>query len=276
MRFDCHMHTHLCGHAIGDPLEYVESAAKNGISLITFTCHTPMIGEDFAQTGIRMSPKLLEEYKRLIAQAAEHGQKIGVEVLMGIEGEVFPNEQDMENMLKLWGNTQFDFILGSLHHIVPAYRKWLIANNITERRAVIDTYFKHLAEGTKSGRYHSMSHPDVIRLYGTVEYFKPEEHEPAIREFLQAAVDSDTCIEVNTSGLTKGDYVVHPDPLIMEWAAEMGVKLTIGSDSHAPDQVGQHFDEVLSLLAQKGFSHLHYFKQGKRISVPLSELTPTN
>ena len=24
LRFDCHMHTPLCGHAIGDPIDYVE------------------------------------------------------------------------------------------------------------------------------------------------------------------------------------------------------------------------------------------------------------
>jgi hypothetical protein len=39
-----------------------------------------------------------------------------------------------------------------------------------------------------------------------------------IREFLQAVVDADMCMEINTSGLTKVDFEVHPDPLILNWA----------------------------------------------------------
>ena len=53
-RFDCHMHTPLCGHAYGDPVEYVEAAAESGVSLVTFTCHIPMKDDRFAQEGIRM------------------------------------------------------------------------------------------------------------------------------------------------------------------------------------------------------------------------------
>ena len=37
------------------------------------------------------------------------------------------------------------------------------------------------------------------------------------------------------SGLNKGVYEVHPDPIILKWAQEMGCKLTIGSDSHRPE-----------------------------------------
>jgi len=115
-----------------------------------------------------------------------------------------------------------------------------------------------------------MSHPDVIRTYGVVEDFNPAKHEAVIRDFLQTLVNQDVCMEVNTSGLTKGDYEVHPDPLILDWASEMGVKLTIGSDSHRPASVGQFFDEVQPMLRQKGFEDLHYFKarQRQRIDMP--------
>ena len=47
-RFDCHMHTPLCGHAYGEPEEYVDQAASIGISLITFTCHIPMDGDGYS------------------------------------------------------------------------------------------------------------------------------------------------------------------------------------------------------------------------------------
>ena len=128
----------------------------------------------------------------------------------------------------------------------------------------IDSYFRHLKDGAQSGRYDSMSHPDVIRTYGEVRDFFPEDHEEVIRDFLQAVVDEDICMEVNTSGLTKGAFEIHPDPLILDWAAEMGVKLTIGSDSHRPSSVGRFFNWVQPMLREKGFKDLHYFRGRKR------------
>ena len=92
---------------------------------------------------------------------------------------------------------------------------------------------------------------------------------PVLREKLQAVVDEDICMEVNTSGLTKGDFEVHPEPLILDSASEMGVKLTIGSDSHRPNSVGQFFDTIQPLLREKGFKDLHYFRARKRIRIDM-------
>ena len=77
-------------------------------------------------------------------------------------------------------------------------------------------------------------------------------------------------MEVNTSGLIKGDFEVHPDPLILEWASEIGVKLTIGSDSHSPESIVQYFDTIQSMLRSKGFKDLYYFRgrQPHRIDMP--------
>ena len=71
-------------------------------------------------------------------------------------------------------------------------------------------------------------------------------------------------MEVNTSGLIKGDFEVHPDPLILDWASELGVKLTIGSDSHQPDTVGRFFDTIQPMLLKKGFKNLYFFRGRKR------------
>ena len=269
-RFDCHMHTPLCGHAFGDPVEYVEAAADKGLSLITFTCHIPMPDKGFGQEGIRMRRQELNEYKDLIKAARDHGKTLGVEVLYGIEAEVHPDESTLVEMDQLLQNEPFDFVLGSLHHMLPAFQGWLEANGMETDEEKIAAYFQCLGDGAKSGRYHSLSHPDVIRLYGTLEQpFKPAKHEATITQFLDAIADCGMCLEINTSGLIKGDYVVHPDPLIMQWALERDIPFTIGSDSHAPEMVGQYFDEVLAQFTAMGLKRLHYFKQGQRVAVPL-------
>ncbi len=268
-RIDCHMHTPLCGHAVGEPIEYIRHAAQTGIDLITFTCHVPLDDDRLGGPAIRMAERDLPRYVDLVAEAAEEGENLGVRVLTGIEAEICPDEAIMDRMDDVLSRHPFDFILGSLHHPLPAYRNWLEEHGLEEPREVVETYFRHLADGVRSGRYNSIAHPDVIRIYGTVDAFEPAEHEGVIREFLQTVVDEDLCLEVNTSGLTKGVYQVHPDPLILDWAAEAGARLTIGSDAHKPDSVGQKFDEILLLLAGKGFRHVHYFEQQKRRAVPI-------
>ena len=61
MRVDSHMHTALCGHAIGAPIEYAMVAVEQGIDVTTITCHIPMDGEAFGQAGIRMRRDQLDQ-----------------------------------------------------------------------------------------------------------------------------------------------------------------------------------------------------------------------
>lgn len=263
------MHTTLCGHAIGAPIEYAMMALEQGIDLISITCHIPMEWEAFGQAGIRMRRDQLETYISLVENTAKKAKDFGVEVLCGIEAEVFPDEGHMETMDEVLAAHSWDFVLGSLHAQCRSYLTWLDDNKAKDDATAIDSYFRHLIDGVQSGRYDSMSHPDVIRTYGVVSEFKPAEHEEVIRDFLQAVVEQDICMEVNTSGLNKGDFEVHPDPLILDWASELGVKLTIGSDSHKPSSVGQHFDTILPMLRSKGFKKLHYFRQRERVCIDM-------
>ena len=269
MQVDSHMHTPLCGHAVGAPIEYAKAAAVKGIDVITITCHIPMEWEAFGQQGIRMRRDQLDAYRALVADTAKRAQQYGVEVLCGIEAEVYPDETQLAPMDAILGAYEWDFVLGSLHAHCLSYLNWLKAHKVNDDYMRIDSYFRHLKDGAQSGRYDSMSHPDVIRTYGVVRSFNPAQHEDVIRDFLQALVDEDICMEVNTSGLTKGAYEVHPDPLILDWASEQGVKLTIGSDSHRPTSVGQFFDSVQPMLRAKGFKDLHYFRPRKRIRIDL-------
>jgi len=272
MKIDTHMHTPLCGHAVGTPEEFVAFASARGIDLITFTCHVPL-GPDhiFGGGNIRMAPDQLPRYNEVVAAAAEYGESLGVRVLRGIEAEIFPDPDAIRRMRETIDGSGFDFVLGSLHHHLPGYRDWLDETGLLEDEDVIRTYFKQLVGGVRSGIYDSIAHPDVIRIYGTVEPFPAEAYRPEIEEFLDALVEEDHCMEVNTSGLIKGVFEVHPAPVVLDWAAERGVRLTMGSDAHAPDQVGQHFDAVRGMLRRKGFRSLHYFEGRERREIPLAD-----
>lgn len=272
MKLDCHMHTPLCGHASGHPVEYVSKGSALGLDLMTFTCHIPMSDPDFGGPRIRMAHHQLEDYFRMVEQARVAGEEHGIEILCGIEAEVSADSGALDEMIELLNAHEFDFVLGSLHHQLKAYRDRLKRLGINEDDQIIRDYFNTLTQAAASGLYHSMSHPDVIRIYGTIDSasFCPEAYEGEIRAFLQSCVRSDTCMEVNTSGLSKGVYTLHPDPIILKWAREEGVKLTLGSDAHAPESVGQHFEKVLTCLQEEGFTTLHYYRSGQQQTTALT------
>ena len=269
-RIDCHMHTPLCGHASGEPCDYVDEAARKGISLITFTCHIPMHGEDFSQTGIRMRHADLPRYREMVKEAQAYGETLGVEVLYGIEAEIHMDQAAMADMRETIEEEPFDFVLGSLHHMLPGFRRWLEEEGCHSDEKRITGYFESLAAGAASGLYHSLSHPDVIRLYATLQDpFDPQLHAAVIKDFLDVTAESGVCLEINTSGLIKGDFIVHPDPVIMQWALERDIPFTIGSDSHNPKMVGQFFEDTLKQFKNMGLTRLHYFKKGIRQAIPI-------
>lgn len=271
MLIDCHMHTPFCGHAIGEPEEFVDAAADQGLQLITFTCHIPMDSVLFGGPHIRMPRDKLPDYQNRIREAAEHGAARGVEVLFGIEAEVYYQEEPLREMDEVLAEFNFDFVLGSLHHHCPGYTRMFIDENLFEDHPRTVRYFRDLIRGVYTRRYDSIAHPDVIRDYGGLNYFHPEAHEPLIREFLQALLDTETCMEINTSGLTKNSFEVHPHPLILRWASEMNIPITLGSDAHRPAQVAQYFPRVLNLLQDLGFRELQYFRGRERQTLSLPD-----
>lgn len=264
------MHTPLCGHAFGEPKEYVQAASDRGLHMITFTCHVPIAGDGFKQKGIRMQASELAAYRSAILEARQFGARIGVEVLYGIEAEIFPVSADLQAMHQLIAQEPFDFVLGSLHHMLPGFQMWLNQNALNTDEQIVAAYFDCLGDGAESGKYDSIAHMDVIRMYGTLKHaFHPAAYEQPIQRFLDRVAAAGVCMEINTSGLIKGDYTVHPDPLIMGWALQRNIPFTIGSDAHHPDMVGQFFDEIIPQFRSMGLKEIHFFRGRQRHRVPL-------
>ncbi|MFP4643109.1 MAG: histidinol-phosphatase [Spirochaetales bacterium] len=265
------MHTPLCGHAQGEPREYVDAAKRVGVDLITFTCHIPMDDPSFGTRGTRMAESDLPRYREMVADAAAYGKELGVEVRFGIEAEVFPDDSIMKRMDRTLERWDFDFVLGSLHHQLSSYQNRIRTEGLANDEAIIKDYFAVLAREVASRRYDSIAHPDLIRIYGTVSPFDPREYEREIRAFYESAAKHDVCLEVNTSGMIKGVYEMHPDPRTMQWAREAGCRFTLGSDSHRPESVGQYFDRALENLSSAGYREISFFRNRRREDLSIED-----
>src|SRR6185295_3020013 len=64
---DYHMHTPLCQHATGEPVEYAAHALKVGLKEIGFSDHSPMRRDDFDNWRMRFDQ--LDEYVDKVRRA---------------------------------------------------------------------------------------------------------------------------------------------------------------------------------------------------------------
>ncbi len=264
---DSHVHTPLCGHASGDPVEYVRAAAERGITILGFACHCPMTSDEFGGPRIRMGFDQIGEYRRIVRDAADLGQTLGVEVLCGIEAEYFPEPTELVAMDAMLAREPFDFVLGSVHPHLAIYKRWFAEHGIDNDAQRQRVFWRHLAEAARCGRYDAITHPDVVRCHGTIEHYDPHAHEDDIAAFCDALDEAGLCMEINTSGLFRPFGMVHPHPLILRHAAERQLPLVIGSDAHQPDRVGSGYDQVEPLLIEHGWSSMHVFRRRRHYPV---------
>ena len=73
----------------------------------------------------------------MVEEARKQGKACGTEVLCGIEAEVFPVAEELEEMKALLQAHPFDFVLGSLHHQLKAYHDWLEDRKVVSDEDII-------------------------------------------------------------------------------------------------------------------------------------------
>lgn len=258
--FDSHMHTPLCKHAEGHPVQYMEHGVAQGLAGIIMTCHSPM--PNGFSSRVRMSPEQFNEYVRLVDEAAEAAPD-GFEVLLGLESDFFPG---MEGWLReLHGRADFHYILGSVHWHIGEY---MDAFWHGDPFAFQKQYFEHLAESAETGLFDALAHPDLVKNASPVDW-DFERIRPWIEQSLDRIAATGVAMEINTSGLNKSFPEMNPGPGMLSLMAERNIPVVIGSDSHTPTRVGEGFAEALEAMATAGYESVSLFRERRRREVPL-------
>ena len=258
--FDSHMHTPLCKHAEGHPIEYMEYGVAQGLAGIIMTCHSPM--PDGFSSRVRMSPEQFNEYCALVQEAAD-AAPADFEVRLGLESDFFPG---MEPWLEdLHAKADFHYILGSVHWHIAEY---MDAFWHGDAFAFQKQYFEHLAESAETGLFDSLAHPDLIKNASPVDW-NFARIRPYIEKALDRIADTGVAMEINTSGLNKSYPEMNPGPLMLGLMAERKIPVVIGSDSHTPTRVGDSFDLALDYLSASGYENVSVFQHRKRSDLPI-------
>ncbi len=110
-------------------------------------------------------------------------------------------------------------------------------------------------------------HLDLVKRYGTACYgpFDPGQYRYEICDILQAAIQQGMAVEVNTSGWRQAPGEPYPSPAILTWYCQPGgERVTIGSDAHSIDHLGEGVASAQDLLRQIGFRAVVSF-EGRRL-----------
>jgi histidinol-phosphatase (PHP family) len=246
---DYHMHSHWCRHASGSLEEYARAAAAAGIDEICFTPHIPMPGYHPHLFGGKMRMELaeFEGYEEELARARAACPSLTI--LSGIEADYVRGWEAYVE--RFFAEHSFDVVLMSVHFVAEwPGDAWVfdLPRDRTIEQIYAD-YFDAMKEGIATGLYDCVAHLDLVKQPGLPALGPCRDH---VEEVIDACRAGGMSIEINTSGLRKPIAEYYPSPEIAALAAERGVRLTPGSDAHAPDQVGLAFDSIFaarSLLA---------------------------
>jgi histidinol-phosphatase (PHP family) len=130
--------------------------------------------------------------------------------------------------------------------------------------AVYEQYYDAIGKAAATGFYDYIGHIDVIKRFG----FQPDGD---VTHLENAALDAvkrhGLAIELNASGLRTPAAEMFPSRRMLEYARQLGIPLTVGSDAHQPERLGQYLDQAYALLKDVGFSQLATFNCRKLVMI---------
>jgi len=196
---DYHTHTPLCRHAEGEPIDYARRAHELGLAELGFSDHSPMPDDEFDDWRMLRSefPDYLAKVEAARDGVPEMEIRLGLEIDYLQDGRAWIEE--------LSAMAEFDYLIGSVHYIAPGWDidnpKWIGRwTSELEVEEIWSAYWVIYTECARSGLFDFIAHPDLPKKFG---------HRPAgdLRRFyepaIEAALASDTAIEINTAGWRK-------------------------------------------------------------------------
>lgn len=258
----------FCAHAKSTLEEVVDAAIERGFTHYGLSEHCPRYLEEHLYPGeealgIAGLGAAFEAYvqRALDLRDARAGQ---IELLVGFETEMLPSDRWLEVMTGLQASHPFDYLVGSVHDIGG---RWVDYSPADTARLAADlggpealhlAYFAAVAKMVEQLRPDVVGHFDLIRKFeGTGFSFSPRVMK-AVDHALEAALACGSVLEVNCAAFRNGYGPVYPLARILERAREMGLRVTLGDDSHGVHTVGIGLGQSLEAIKKAGYESAVY------------------
>ena len=256
--FDYHIHSRISFDSKCPPEEIVAAAESAGLKEICFTDHYDFNDLYKEKQGLFT----IEDYR-----AAYEGLRSDrVAIRRGVEFGLTPwNQQECRELLDSY---DFDYVLGSVHYAggydpyAQAYWQCLGSEDGFEK------YMKQVLECVKvHDQFDALGHLNYVckSLYSPTR--KPlyyADYRDLCDEIMTILVQNGKGMEINTSGVDRcGEFLPSID--FLKRFRELGGEIiTVGSDAHTSDRVGQYTWDAVE-LAKEVFGYVCTFENRKPI-----------
>ncbi|MBM7855929.1 histidinol-phosphatase (PHP family) [Desulfohalotomaculum tongense] len=262
MLVDYHWHTARCGHASGTMQQYVDAGRRLGLTEVGFADHIPMywLPPDERDPEAAMKQEELEDYIKDVHYLQRANP--GISIRLGLEVDYIPGHETTAK--KILSSLPLDYVLGSVHYLegwgfdnpdyIHRYKDW-------DLYELYRRYFDTVCDAAASGLFDIMAHTDLIKKFG----YRPRGNlAPLFQKVARTFAESGVCVEVNTAGLRAAAREMYPAAELLKMLHKHGVPVTMGSDAHKPQQVGQGLKSALQLIKAVGYDKIVTFKNKKR------------
>ncbi len=266
MFIDYHIHNHFSPDSEEKIENIIQKAKQIGLKEIAITNHPETHNKTTGKSSfdIDEARKRFKKIKEEIDKAQKKYPEINI--LFGIELEYLSHR--MKNMKIFINETNFDFVLGSVHivnKVIIASKHFAkdLYNKIDENTAYTN-YFNELLKLVKWGQIDVIAHFDICKKFGYEFYgvFNPKKYKKQIIEILQLMKEKNIGLELNTKSMKKYCHEIFPHPTILKWATEIGIKnFTIGSDAHKAKDVGGYIKEAIKIAKQAKITNISTYKK---------------
>jgi histidinol-phosphatase (PHP family) len=267
MPCDYHLHTPLCHHAVGWPIDYARRAVELGFEEIGISDHSPMPERfDDWRMAIEDLPRYLESVDEARAAFPQ------VKIRLGLEVDFLPgHEAWIEKLATL---APWDYFIGSVHYIAPGWDvdnpRWIGRFSDRPVEEIWSLYTAAYEQCIRSGLFDFVAHPDLVKKFG----FRPTgDLRPYYEPVVAALADTGTPFEINTAGLRKECRELYPAQEFLEMAHAAGVRLLINSDAHGPEELGMGFSEAQAAAQAAGYEETVRFAGREAVVTRLDDST---
>ena len=263
---DFHNHTARCLHATGKMEAYVEQALARNISEFGFSDHSHWMlhsrGQRYAMLAEEQDDYVADV--RRLQERYNHGGERPFHIRLGLEMDFIPSR--LEVAREVIRNYEWDYLIGSVHNIgfeklqtPQMYDSWRIED-------ICEFYFHSVRMMILERFCDIVGHLDLPKKMGWMPDGGMLRYvEPLIPDLRASGL----AVEINTSGLDNPAHSFMPARDVVEALATNDIPLILGSDAHAPAQVGRYFDKAMEELKEIGVKELVRFEKRQMIAVPL-------
>ncbi|MFD2614017.1 histidinol-phosphatase HisJ [Paenibacillus gansuensis] len=266
MLIDYHTHHARCGHAQGSLEEYVKRGIEIGLQELGLSDHMPLLHVNPAEYLPEMAMPMEElpsYFEECLALKEKYKDRIDIRI--GLEGDYIEGHE--EKIRRIVEGYPWDYVIGSVHFLgewdITDFRQTAGWEN-KDIHSVYEQYYDAVKKAAATGMYDYIGHIDVIKRFG----YKPEQDvTPLENDALDAVKKAGLAIELNASGLRTPVAEMFPSRRMLEYAYHIGIPVTVGSDAHQPERLGQYLEEARTLLKEIGYTQLATFRQRRRFCV---------